>query len=63
MAESHRAADGAVGTARRLNWKPYQPVIEKYNGGPVVLDRQIISPVALSRAEQLERVYNHGLDR
>ena len=46
-----------------LNWKPYQPVIEKYNGGPVVLDRQIISPVALSRAEQLERVYNHGLDR
>ena len=46
-----------------LNWKPYQATIEKYNEGPVPLEREIISPVALSRAGQLERVYNHGLDR
>lgn len=45
-----------------LNWKPHRATIEKYNGGSVVLVRRIISPVALSRAEQLERIYDHGLD-
>jgi len=45
-----------------LNWEPHQATIEKYNNGPVVLERKIISPMALSRAEQLKRVYNHGLD-
>lgn len=46
-----------------LNWKPHQTTIEKYNKGPVALKREMISPVSLSRAKQLELVYNHGLKR
>jgi hypothetical protein len=47
-----------------LNWKPYQATIEKYNQGPLPASgRILISPISLSRANQLERVYNHGLDQ
>ena len=46
-----------------LNWKPHQTTIEKYNGGPIPLDRKMISPIELSKADQLQRVYNHGLDK
>ena len=46
-----------------LNWKPHQATIEKYNGGPMPLDRQMISPIELSKANQLQRVYNHELDK
>jgi len=46
-----------------LNWKPHQSTIEKYNEGPVPLKREIITPVSLSRAKQLELVHNHGLKR
>ena len=46
-----------------LNWKPHQATIEKYNGGPVPPDRKMISPIELSKAAQLERVYNHRLDQ
>lgn len=45
-----------------LNWQPFAETIKKYNGGPMPPDRQLISPVELSRAPQLERVYNRGLD-
>ena len=47
-----------------LNWKPYLATIEKYNQGPLPTSgRMLISPRSLSRAKQLERVYNHGLDQ
>ena len=46
-----------------MNWKPFQATIEKYNGGPMPPEREIISPIELSKAAQLERVYNHGLDK
>ena len=47
-----------------LNWKPYLATIEKYNQGPLPTSgRMLISPRSLSRARQLERVYNHGLDQ
>jgi len=46
-----------------MNWRPHHATIEKYNEGPVPLEREIISPVALSRAQQLELVYNHGLKK
>ena len=47
-----------------VNWKPYQATIEKYNQGPLPASgRILISPISLSRANQLERVYNHGLDQ
>ena len=45
-----------------LNWKPFLEIIKKYNGRPMPPDRKIISPIELSKAAQLERVYNHGLD-
>ena len=54
-----------MGKLRRVGdmiWKPYRATIEKYNNAPVPLDRQVISPVELSKAGQLEKVYNHGLD-
>ena len=46
-----------------LNWKTFSATIEKYNGGPLPPDREIISPIELSKAAQLERGYNHGLDQ
>jgi len=45
-----------------MNWKPYRATIEKYNNAPVPLDQQVISPIELSKAGQLEKVYNLGLD-
>lgn len=45
-----------------LNWKPYSATIEKYNGAPVPVERQVISPIELSKAGQLKKVYDHGLD-
>ena len=47
---------GRVQQLGELDWKPRQAVIEKINGGPVPLDRRMITPRALSEASQLERV-------
>tara|TARA_Y100001934_G_scaffold170643_1_gene202565 strand:+ start:2206 stop:2790 length:585 start_codon:yes stop_codon:yes gene_type:complete len=44
-----------------LNWKPYREVIEKYNQASVPVERQVISPIELSKADQLEKIYDHGL--
>ena len=54
---------GKLTALGNLNWKPFLEIIEKYNGGPMPPDRKIISPIELSKATQLERVYNHGLDK
>ena len=40
-----------------MNWKLYVKTIMKYEGGPVPPDRQIISPRAVSEAEQVELVF------
>lgn len=48
---------GRLETLGSLNWKPYQKLIEKYEGGPIPLDRQMISPASIARAPELERVY------
>ncbi len=40
-----------------MNWKPYLKTIEKYEGGPMPPDRQIISPRAVSEAKQVEPVF------
>jgi len=42
-------------------WKPYRAIIEKYEGGPPPLRRQMISPAALTRARVLVLVHNQGL--
>ena len=55
---------GKLENVLSLNWKPYQATIEKYNQGPLpTTGRILISPISLSRAKQLERVYNDGLDQ
>lgn len=43
----------------QLNWKPYSATIEKYERGPVPLDRDMITPVDLSRAAELEWTYGN----
>lgn len=45
-----------------IDWKPYQSTIEKYEGGAVPLDREMITPRAMSEAEGLERVHQ-GMPR
>ena len=39
-----------------LNWEPYTDTITKYEGGDPPLDRLMITPISLSKAEQLEKV-------
>jgi hypothetical protein len=41
-----------------LNWQPYENVITYFEGGPVPLDREMITPVDLANAPQLENVYS-----
>jgi hypothetical protein len=43
-----------------LDWKPFEKTIRKMDGGCLPLDRVLISPVNLSRADQLELVFNNG---
>lgn len=39
-----------------LKWRPYQQIIERLEGGPVPVDREMITPRDLATAEQLERI-------
>ena len=41
-----------------LKWTGYKATIEKYEGGAVPLDREMITPKALSQANQLEQVFS-----
>ncbi|WP_374349296.1 YiiX/YebB-like N1pC/P60 family cysteine hydrolase [Chitinimonas sp.] len=43
-----------------LDWRPYQATITQYEGGPVPLEREMITPVDLSRAAQLHLVFSSG---
>lgn len=44
-----------------LNWRPYEETIRKYENGPPPLNRRMITPLNLSRATQLTRVYSVGM--
>lgn len=43
-----------------LDWKPHEKTIRKYEGGPAPLDREMITPRDLAKAEQLELVFRDG---
>jgi len=43
-----------------LKWEPYEEGIRKLEGGPPPLDVKIITPVDLSQAKQLEKVFGGG---
>lgn len=47
---------GKLVTLGSLKWKPYRQLIERLEGGPVPVDREMITPRDLAAAEQLERV-------
>jgi hypothetical protein len=40
-----------------LNWKPHQEFIKEVTGGKLPLERIIITPVALSEAPELQKIY------
>ncbi|GBC62611.1 peptidoglycan peptidase [Desulfonema ishimotonii] len=40
-----------------LDWKPYKQTIEKYENGPVPLERIMIKPRHLSEASQIEKIF------
>ena len=45
-----------------LNWKPYKETILEHEGKQTIpLERLMITPIELSKAEQLEKVYSYGL--
>ena len=53
-----------VGTLERLgdlDWEPYRATIERYENGGVPLDREMITPAGLTRADELVRAYGAGL--
>ncbi len=44
-----------------MNWRPYVATIRKYEGGPPPLDRKMITPIDLSKAPQLKKVFDNGM--
>lgn len=47
---------GILYKLKDLNWKPWIKTIEKYEQGPVPLNRVMITPYNLSKAKQLELI-------
>jgi hypothetical protein len=45
-----------------MNWQPYETLIRQIEGGDVPVDREMITPVELAKARQLEPVFAHRLD-
>ena len=45
-----------------MNWGPYESLIKQIEGGPVPVDREMITPRDLARARQLEPVFFHSID-
>lgn len=53
-----------LGELRRfgdMNWRPYKTLIEQVEGGDVPVDREMITPVELAKARQLEPAFSHNL--
>ncbi|MBF0197625.1 MAG: hypothetical protein HQL32_07935 [Planctomycetes bacterium] len=49
---------GKLQSLGTMNWKPYEETIKKYENGPVPHERLMISPINLSKASQLIKVYS-----
>ena len=47
---------GELKKLKDLNWKPFEADIKEIEGGPVPLEREIITPKNLSEAQQFEKV-------
>jgi len=44
-----------------MNWEPYEALIKQIGGGPVPVDREMITPRDLAKARQLEPVLSHNI--
>lgn len=44
-----------------LNWRPFEDTIRHFEGGPVPLEREMITPRDLAEASQLELVLAHNI--
>jgi hypothetical protein len=44
-----------------MRWQPYEILIRQIEGGDVPVDREMITPVGLARAQQLIPVFSHRL--
>ncbi|MBM4074579.1 MAG: hypothetical protein FJ267_02895 [Planctomycetes bacterium] len=44
-----------------LNWHPFDETIRYFEGGPVPLDREMITPKDMAEANQLELVFAHKI--
>lgn len=44
-----------------LNWRPHVATIRKYEGGEPPLNREMITPVDLSQAPRLQKVFDNGM--
>lgn len=44
-----------------MNWQPYELLIRRIEGGEVPVDREMITPVELAKARQLEPVFGHKI--
>ncbi len=45
-----------------LNWQPHRALIEQLEGGPVPVNRMMITPRHLANAPELELLRSHGVD-
>lgn len=52
---------GELVQLRKLDWQPYAETIEYFEGGPVPLDREMITPRDLANANQLELVTSYNI--
>jgi cell wall-associated NlpC family hydrolase len=52
---------GRLAKLKDLDWKPYGELIKQIEGGTVPLEREIITPINLAKARQLERVYTRDI--
>jgi hypothetical protein len=43
-----------------LNWRPYQATIREIEGGPVPMERELITPRAVTEAPEVEKVFSRG---
>ena len=53
--------EGKLAKLGDLNWRPYVATIRKYEGGDPPLDREMITPIDLSKAPQLQKVFDNGM--
>ncbi|HSI84915.1 MAG TPA: YiiX/YebB-like N1pC/P60 family cysteine hydrolase [Candidatus Methylacidiphilales bacterium] len=51
---------GKVEKLGDLNWKPHEAFIREIEHGPVPLEREMITPVSVSKASQLKEVFRNG---